>query len=426
MLLLPMPLAQVLHSHQLPPQEANNQHNDAICGCSVRSIHPGCHHTMTSASPTSPYLALISLDIGLASELKNTLGSSNRIGLQTISATIEAAVNRPELDQASVIVVDLDARDRESLLALQRLMTRIGARTPVIALTDSFDAEVARWLIQIRVADFLHKPVPASEVLGACVKALRAVQDTPQEDATIYAFLPAAGGVGVTTLAIETAMILHRGGRREGRGTCLVDLDFQSGACADYLDIEPRFDLNELGANGERLDQQMIEVMLSKHSSGLSVLSAIGRPAETAKIDANVVARLLDLVSSRFDNIVIDMPRNWFPWTDDVAVGANHFYLVTDMTVPGLRLARRMASAFDQRFGQDVKAKVIVNRFEQQSMFGTGLRRADVERALDSVLAGVVTNNYRLVREAIDRGVTLEEVKQGNSVTTDLKKIIFA
>lgn len=377
-------------------------------------------------TPTGPFLALISLDTALASELKATLGPSGRIGLFSIPASIENAASRPELDHASIVVVDLDARDRESLIALQRLMARVGARAPVIVLTDSFDAEVARWLIQIRVADFLHKPVPASEVLGACVKALRAAQDTPQEDATIYAFLPAAGGVGVTTLAIETAMILHKNARREGSATCLVDLDFQSGACADYLDIEPRFDLNELGSNGERLDQQLLDVMLSKHSSGLSVLSAIGRPAETAKIDANVVARLLDLVSARFDNVVIDLPRTWFSWTDDVAVGADHFYLVTDMTVPGLRLARRMATAFDQRFGKDVKAKVIVNRFEQQSMFGTGLRRADVERALDSVLAGVVNNNYRLVREAIDRGVTLEEVKQGNSVTVDLKKIIFA
>jgi pilus assembly protein CpaE len=40
-------------------------------------------------------------------------------------------------------------------------------------------------------------------------------------------------------------------------------------------------------------------------------------------------------------------------------------------------------------------------------------------------LAGTVPNNYILVREAIDRGVPLEELKPGNKVTTSLKKLIL-
>jgi pilus assembly protein CpaE len=36
-----------------------------------------------------------------------------------------------------------------------------------------------------------------------------------------------------------------------------------------------------------------------------------------------------------------------------------------------------------------------------------------------------VTNNYKLVREAIDRGTTLDQIKPGNAVSTDLKKIVF-
>ena len=34
-------------------------------------------------------------------------------------------------------------------------------------------------------------------------------------------------------------------------------------------------------------------------------------------------------------------------------------------------------------------------------------------------------NDYSLVREAIDRGVPLEEVKPGNKITTQLKKLIL-
>ena len=53
--------------------------------------------------------------------------------------------------------------------------------------------------------------------------------------------------------------------------------------------------------------------------------------------------RLLDLVSSRFENVIIDMPRAWNAWTDQVLLGSTQVYVVTDMTVPGLRFGRRTA-----------------------------------------------------------------------------------
>ena len=36
-----------------------------------------------------------------------------------------------------------------------------------------------------------------------------------------------------------------------------------------------------------------------------------------------------------------------------------------------------------------------------------------------------MSNNYKLVREAIDRGLPLDEIKAGSNVSTDLRKIIF-
>src|SRR5262245_62745444 len=149
-------------------------------------------------------------------------------------------------------------------------------------------------------------------------------------EAQIYTFLPAAGGVGVSTLAIQTALLLLRSGQRSGASTCLVDLDFQHGACADYLDIEPRLDLGEIEPRPERLDGQLLEIMLSHHSSGLAVIAAPHRPAEMRSFDPNVVTRLLDLVSTPFDYVGIDPPRTWFSWTDNVLIGSNRLFIVTE------------------------------------------------------------------------------------------------
>src|SRR5206468_3733792 len=205
--------------------------------------------------------------------------------------------------------------------------------------------------------------------------------------AQIYTFLPAVGGAGVTTLAVQSAMMLLNSGQRGKSLTCLVDLDFQHGACADYLDLEPRLDLGEIEPRPERLDRQLLEVMLSQHASGLAVIAAPHRPAEMRSFDSDMVTRLLDMVSARFDHVVIDMPRTWFAWTDSVLLGSNRLFIVTEMTVPGVRHAKQLVAAIGERLKGGPQPRVIVNRFEQQ-LFGSGLRRADIEQALGAALGG--------------------------------------
>jgi pilus assembly protein CpaE len=67
---------------------------------------------------------------------------------------------------------------------------------------------------------------------------------------------------------------------------------------------------------------------------------------------------------------------------------------------------------------------VIINRFEQR-MFSSGLRRNDIEQVLGDSFAACIPNNYSLVREAIDRGIPLDEVKPGNNITAELRKLIL-
>jgi pilus assembly protein CpaE len=218
--------------------------------------------------------------------------------------------------------------------------------------------------------------------------------------------------------------MLLNSGQRGKSSTCLVDLDFQHGSCADYLDLEPRLDLGEIEGRPERLDRQLLEVMLSHHPSGLAVVAAPNRPAEMRSFDPDVVTRLLDLVSSHFDHVVFDMPRTWFSWTDSVLLGSNKLFIVSEMTVPGLRHAKQLVEAVRERLADGPQPQVVINRFEQR-MFSSGLRKGDIEQVLGESFAACIPNHYGLVREAIDRGIPLDEVKPGNKITLQLKRLIL-
>jgi len=376
----------------------------------------------TPSNSSNTVVAVLTADPTFEQSVSATFGASGAIELRVVRGTV-ASVENFATDGATVVVVDLDAARPEEMVALEHMMFQIGISPPVVVVTQSFDAEVARRLLQMRVADFLVKPVQPIELVRTCARVARSAVAESKE-AQIYTFIPAVGGAGVTTLAIQTALLLLNSGQRVRPTVCLVDLDFQHGACADYLDIEPRLDLKEIEPRPERLDRQLLEIMLSHHASGLEVIAAPNRPAEMRSFDPDMVTRLLDLVSSHFDYVVIDMPRTWFSWTDSVLLGSNRPFIVSEMTVPSIRQAKALVAAIRERLGDGPQPRVVVNRFEQR-MFDPGLKRTDIEQALGDAFAGTIPNNYRLVREAIDRGVPLDEVKAGNNISTQLKKLML-
>lgn len=376
------------------------------------------------SQPQRTGVVVVSADDDFSSAARTTFGASSAIDLTMVPGTLAAQGDKLDIGAATVVVIDLDAGCEEEMAALARLMARVGQWPPVIAVTQSFDENVARILMQMRVADFLVKPVQPVELVRACARVAKGSGAGPAE-AKIYTFLPAVGGAGVTTLAVQTAMLLlNSGGPRVKPSTCLVDLDFQHGAVADYLDLEPRLNLAEIEPRPDRLDRQLLEVMLSYHASGLAVVAAPNRPAEMRSFDPDMVTRLLDLVSSNFEYVVFDMPRTWFAWTDSVLLGSNKLYVVSETTVPGLRHAKQLVAAIKERMGEGPQPQVIVNRFAQR-MFDSGLRLSDVQQTLGDSFASAIPNDYALVREAIDRGVPLDEVKPGNKITAQLKKLVI-
>ena len=378
-----------------------------------------------SSSDNRTRVAIVTADSEFERSARETFGASSAIELAVTAGGLAEHCETLDVADTTVLVVDLDARQPDEMAALAKLMGGIGARPPVVAVTQTFDAAVARTLVQMRVADFLVKPVAPVDLVRACARVAK-VQTASNEptEAQIYTFLPSAGGVGVTTLAVQTAMLLLANAPRGKSSTCLVDLDFQHGAVADYLDLEPRLNLTEIEPRPDRLDRQLLEVMMSYHASGLAVVAAPNRPAEMRSFDPDVVTRLLDLVSTNFDYVVFDMPRTWFSWTDSVLLGSNKLFIVSETTVPGLRHAKHLVAAIKERLGDGPNPQVIVNRF-QHAMFSSGLSLADLKQALGDAFGATVPNDYNLVREAIDRGVPLDEVKRGNKITAQIKKLVL-
>jgi len=290
-------------------------------------------------------LVLVSQDTELVNLAKGAIPNTDQQTMHIISKPIAEVVNGMRDIDGSAMIIDIDATKVEDFENLQKIKRLADNNMAIIVISSNFSPAAARILIQLKVSDFLVKPVQTSDLVRSCNNAMKINTQESQVQPQFMSFMPASGGVGTTAMAIETAAILNAHGLKTGRTTCIVDLNFQHGACAEYLDIE--------------------------------------------------------------------------------LTGSDKLFVVADMTVPSIRHSHRLVKAVEERIGKQANPKIIVNRMDFRKN-ASGLNAGDVENALGEYFAGGIPNNYMLVRDAVDRGVTLSSVQSDNNVTQALSGIVLA
>src|SRR5262249_1677826 len=168
----------------------------------------------------------------LAPEFKKEL----RLGLRCLHGPLRDHVQSIVSDQdAAAIIVEIDPASSDDLAALQQVREASGGRLPVLVATERLYHSPQRQLLHLQVSDWIAYPLNTQGGGQACKRAIHAGRSASlSQGGSCYAFIGAAGGVGTTVLAVETAFLLARRSKQPER-TCLIDLDFQSGTVAQYL-----------------------------------------------------------------------------------------------------------------------------------------------------------------------------------------------
>ena len=121
-------------------------------------------------------VVVLTADAEFENSVRTTFGASSAIELAMVSGRLAEQGDTLDVANATVVVVDLDAGRADEMVALARLMTRVGTWPPVIAVTQTFDENVARTLLQMRIADFLVKPVEPIDLVRACARVAKATR----------------------------------------------------------------------------------------------------------------------------------------------------------------------------------------------------------------------------------------------------------
>ncbi len=193
-------------------------------------------------------------------------------------------------------------------------------------------------------------------------------------------FIPSAGGVGNTTLTVESAIYLKTNKVTQRRNVCIVDLDFQTSHLCDYLDGEARLHIAEFSNAPERLDEHLLDSFKTRHSSGIDVFAAPRSKFASENMSVNALDALFSMIAKRYDLILIDFPLTWFSWTAQVIAACDGAVVTGLNTIPNLRQISETLNVV-RSAAAGLKIGIALNRCEM-SFFGSLVGRKQVGRVL--------------------------------------------
>jgi pilus assembly protein CpaE len=204
-------------------------------------------------------------------------------------------------------------------------------------------------------------------------------------------FAGAKGGSGVSTIASNFAILLAQESKQN---TLLLDFDLPLGAAALDLGITTQFSTANALQDSSRLDSNFLTKLLSKHSSGLSVLSA---PDSYTPVHASdeAVSRLLTVARQDFDFVVIDAGSSMGSTYKTLLEGASVVYLITQVSIAELRNSNRLIAEFFQ--GPMPKLEIVLNRFTANTL---GIDEEGIAKALTETPRWRIPNDYVTVQRA--------------------------
>jgi pilus assembly protein CpaE len=221
-----------------------------------------------------------------------------------------------------------------------------------------------------------------------------AVVEGERQGQVFMVFSP-KGGVGKTTMAVNLSVALAR----TGVEVCVVDLDLAFGDVAITMQLIPEHTITEAAASEEDMDFSLLQKLLTRHESGLTILAAPTHPEGRDLITASLARRVVQTLRRHFDYVVIDTP----PGFDDQVLGAfdetDECIIVATLDVPTIKNTKVAIETLDLLNLVPGNRHLVLNRADEE----VGLNQGNVEDIL-GIKVAVALPSSSAVASATNHG----------------------
>jgi pilus assembly protein CpaE len=324
------------------------------------------------------------------------------------AADAQEGLRRWAADRPELIALDDDLPGPSGLELVGRIRRAepAGMHTPIVLLGGTNDVDAKVRALRAGADDYLGKPIHPQE-LSARVRGLlsrfsrpvQAVAPRQQTVGRVQAFYGAKGGVGTTTLAINTAIALHR---ELKHSVALVDANLQFGDHRVFLDLgrDQRSIVDVVTATS--IDADVLRKVMVRHESGIDLLLAPPSPeaAELVSGENHHLLRTIDMLRSMYDYVIVDMDQRLEDHMLDVISTADKLVVVMTADLSCLKNVRLVLETMKQLGVPAERLMLVLNR---ANAF-TGISSRSVESVLKRNLSQLIVNDYRSAISSLNSG----------------------
>jgi pilus assembly protein CpaE len=327
-----------------------------------------------------------------------------------------------------LVLMDVAMPKLDGYAATQRIRAaESGKRVPIIMLTTEADVEQRVKGLRAGADDDIVKPFHPLELIArirALVPEVDRTAGPPPEAGTLgqlVSFYGAKGGVGTTTLAINTAIALAS---RLKRKAALIDANLQFGDMRVFLDLGLDSPSIVNAISEPDLDAELMKKLVVGHHAGIDLLLAPPNPeqadivVERTRTSPESLHTILRLMRAAYDYTIVDTARTIDDFTLQLFDESDVIFVVMTADLSCLKNVRLVLETMDSLGFERSKVQLVLNR----SNAYTGINVDNAESALGRKIDYQLINEYRGAISALNSGEPFMYSRPDGPLGQDLSK----
>lgn len=279
----------------------------------------------------------------------------------------------------------------------------------IVMVAATITAPLLRSAMRAGLKDVIEAPLTVQSVGDAVGQIERKVRrqrpaapppepySSPAGEGKVVAVMSAKGGSGKTVVATNLAMLLAQ--RNDPARVCVVDADLQFGDVCLVLQLEPKLTMVNAAHELHRLDESLLESLLTIHPSGLRVLAAPLEPAFADEISTAAMTEIITKLRGMFDYVIVDTASLLDELLLSLLERADQVLYVLDMDLPSVKNAKLALETLRLLKFPGSKVQLVLNRSNARAR----LDEKEIERSLKLKISAAIPSDG-MVPASINEG----------------------
>ncbi len=320
-------------------------------------------------------------------------------------------------EQPQIAFVDLNNGSDKVFELIERVLNNQKV-TKFIVTALSYDTDAVIKAMRAGAREFLPKPITKNEFEKTLNKLKEQIIGSERtNNCKIITVFSNKGGIGKTSIATNLALEIANITKEK---VALVDMNFQLGDVATFMDIKPSFDISYVVKNLDGTDDSFLLSTLDRYKdTNLYILADPPYMEQAKDITPDQISKLFDALRETFSYVIVDTSNVFYGKTITVLDNTDFIMLVSIVNLPAIRNCQRCLDIFE-RLGYDKdKTKIVINRY----MENDEVKAEDLEEALGQKVYWKIPNNYFTIMSSINKGMPVSYINPTSNIAQSYREL---